>query len=272
MLLRNMCARIQINIQLGINTNMAQSLPHEQLSIQEVPNILKIARQNAALGLYPDSIRSYRHALHVVAEHIKTLRDPFLKEQWKKADEEVKGEVEGIYKLYKALKVLRGEPGSAKDSGPTSNPDERPLHKASSQPTEARVPKPPPNVLERFGGQPFVRKDEQAGPIVARDCRRDDPYHAPGASNEPKKDPLVWDPPSPRYQQQPRKPAPAKRLPKWAQPKAPARHANKPAAPQFFQRKKKIERVEEERQKEAETTRSHGWPVSQLNIEVWLKK
>ncbi len=235
---------------------MAQPSSHDQLSIQEVPNILKVARQNAALGLYPDSIRSYRHALHVVAEHIKSLADPFLKEQWKKADEEVKGEVEGIYKLYKALKVLRGEPGTSGTSGSSGpsaskeafpavqNPDERPIKVNKAPSAEGRMPKPPPSVLERFGGQPFLRKDEQAGQIVAGMARREDPpaYHhypsGPLPPAEPKKDPMVWDPPSPKYQQPaPRKPVAAKKLPKWAQPKAPgpaSKHAAGAAKPQPY--------------------------------------
>ena len=221
---------------------MAQLSSHEQLSIQEVPNILKISRQNAALGLYPDAIRSFRHALHVISEHIKTLQDPFLKEQWKKADEEVKGEVEIIYKLYKALKGLRGEPGSSsKGSSSTgvTSPEERPLpkHAAPSQPLEQRAPKPPPSVLERFGSQPFVKKEEQAGVFAQKEVKREDPpvlYHYPSGPvvpSEPKKDPMVWDPPSPKYQE--KKAAQAKKLPKWAQPKAGAVSGKHVKAPMY---------------------------------------
>jgi len=233
---------------------MAQPSSHEQLSIQEVPNILKIARQNAAVGLYLDSLRSFRHALHVIVEHIKTLKDPFLKEQWKKTNDEVRGEVEGICNLYNALKGLRGLPtGSTKDEvAPPSDPDERPLNKvtpaapaAPMEPKHHKQSKPPPSVLERFGCAPFSKVedpsiDQQQPPMFGKDYRRDEqpPIHLyqNGPSNqEHKKDPLVWDPPSPKHFKPAKQPKP-KNLPNWAKakpgsgPGAGAKHGGKPQA------------------------------------------
>jgi len=214
---------------------MAQPNTHEQLSIQEVPNILKISRQNAALGLYAESIRSYRHALHVMTQHVQTVSDPFLREQWKKADEEVKTEIQGIYKLYKALKVLRGEASSSKEISWPSDiapaPEERPIKPAQQvAPSQPRSGKPPPSVVERFGGVPFSRKEEQAGQFGVKDGRREEPapvYQM--QQQEPRKDPLIWDPPSPKnYQAPPKKAMVQKKLPKWMQPnqpKPPAKHA-----------------------------------------------
>jgi len=194
-------------------------MSQEQVIIQKVPEVLKLARQKAALGSYPEAIRSYRKALQAISDHIKTLNDPFLKQQWKLTDGELKNEVEAIYKLHKSLKALRGESESSKDV--VAAKDERVLRKANSQANE--VPKAPPNVVGRFGGPPFAGKNPQ-GPA---DNQPYQPYHPP--SNEPKKDPMVWDPPSPKHDK--RKPVPQKKLPKWAnQPKSGPKHYNKPAA------------------------------------------
>jgi hypothetical protein len=187
-------------------------MSQEQIIIQKVPEVLKLARQKAALGSYPEAIRSYRKALQAISDHIKALNDPFLKQQWKVTDGELRNEVEAIYKLHKSLKALRGESESSKDV--VAGKDERALKKANSQANE--VPKVPPSVVERFGGQPFSGKHQQ------------EPTYNQPPSNEPKKDPMVWDPPSPKYQQ--RKPMPRNNLPKWAnQPKPNQKPHIKPA-------------------------------------------
>ncbi len=234
---------------------MAQPSPHEQLSIQEIPNILKVARQKAALGLYKESIQSYRHALKVVVQHVQTVSDPFIRDQWKKADDEIKAEVQGAYKLYKSLKVFRGEPGSissldskGQESYPAdivSAPVEHPVERHASQPRDPY--KPPPSVMDHFGGLPFVRQASNPNPdsqqqyqsaqgpeFVLKEPKR---YSPP----EPKKDPLVWDPPSPKPQHQAvpaRKPVTQKKLPKWAQngPKQPPKRGR--AQPQQQQPQK----------------------------------
>jgi len=194
-------------------------MSQEQVIIQKVPEVLKLARQKAALGSYPEAIRSYRKALQAISDHVKTLNDPFLKQQWKLTDGELRNEVEAIYKLHKSLKALRGESGSSKDV--VVEKDERGLKKVNSQANE--VPKVPPNVLERFGREPFAGKNQQR----PADNQAYQPYHPP--SNEPKKDPMVWDPPSPKHQ--PRKHIPQKKLPNWAnQPKTGQKQNNKPGA------------------------------------------
>lgn len=187
----------------------------QQLTIQKVPEVLKLARQKAALGSYPEAIRSYRRALQTIAEHTKALGDPFLRQQWKATDNELRDEIEAIYKLHKSLKTLRGEgdTGAGKDQG--QGREERAVFKGS----ELEKPKPPPSVVERFGGQPFAGKVHQEPARV----------ESHPVSNEPKKDPMVWDPPSPKYQQ--RKAPVQKKLPKWAhQPRAGQKQYNKPSA------------------------------------------
>lgn len=188
-------------------------MSQEQVLIQKVPEVLKLARQKAALGSYGEAIRSYHKALQAISDHIKGVTDPFLKQQWKLTDNELRTEVQAIYKLHKSLKALRGESESSKDVAIAK--DERLLRKAVSQANEPEHPKVPPSVIERFGGHPFVGKFQQGPPEQP-------------SSNEPKKDPMVWDPPSPKYQQ--RKPAAQKKLPKWAnQPKSGPKQYNKPA-------------------------------------------
>ena len=196
---------------------MAQHNSASQLSAQEIPNILKVARQKTALGLYKESIKSYNHALHVLDTHLKSISDPFLKDQWKHVDQEIKDEVKVIYKLYKTLKVFKGE-----------NP-QREVHKNDqlvNKPAKSNEERPikgppiiPPSVIEHFGGLPFVKQEP----------RKDAKNINPPTFNEPKKDPVVWDPPSPKNQAK----KPVKKPPKWNQGnpgKPPAKPKNKPPA------------------------------------------
>lgn len=194
-------------------------MSQEEVMIQKVPEVIKLARQKAALGSYGEAIRSYHKALQTISDYSKGVTDPFLKQQWKLTDGELRTEVQAIYKLHKSLKELRGESESSKDVAVAK--DERLLRKAVSQVNEP--PKIPPSVIERFGGQPFAGQQlvgkYQQGPPEQQN------YHP--SSNEPKKDPMVWDPPSPKHQQ--RKPVPQKKLPKWAnQPKSGPKQYNKP--------------------------------------------
>ncbi len=183
---------------------MAQPGSHEQLSVQEVPNILKVARQDAALGLYVESIKSYKHAMHVLLQHTQTVADPFLKGQWKKTDDEVKSEVEAVYSLYKSLKVLRNPAAANKDRHP---PPEEPRPRQHDERVPFHPGEPPQSMMEHFGGPPFVPREFLQPAPAAREAAE------PPAAMV-RKDPVIWDPPEPRFQ--PPKKA-QKKLPKWAQ-------------------------------------------------------
>ena len=213
---------------------MSQPNAYEQLSIHEMPNILKVARQNMALGLYEESMKSYRHALKVLYHHLQTVHDPFLKEQWKKADEEIRTEVKAIYQLYKDIRGLRGEAVNFKDpslypSAPAPGRDARPIKPAAMAPPANLPPaqpshgtKLPPSVLERFGGQPFSNVEKPM-----------DDREEPPAPQPPKKDPIVWDPPSPKHAKPlPQKHKPPKNLPTWAQKKGGGNPPKQPGKPQ----------------------------------------
>ena len=169
--------RVELISENRIPLIMTQEKP---LTIQEVPNVLRIARQKAALGLYKESIKSYKHALHILDAHIKEISDPYLKEQWKKTNDEVKDEVTGVYKLYKTLRESTRE----------------------VERKEQEVKPIPLNMIRHFGGMPFAKKEEE--------------------EKEPKRDPMVWDPPSPLAKKSTKKP------PKPNQGKPPVRQRNKP--------------------------------------------
>jgi hypothetical protein len=197
---------------------MAQSNNNGIISIQEVANILKLARQKTALGLYQESIRSYNHALRIISQHYKMQDDPFLKEQWKKTDEEIKAEVKDITKLYKALKELRGE------KQPREEPmtDIAPLQDIAPKDNEAQdmdAPSQPGKMnrmLQHFGGVPFHKKEELKVQKNEVNMKVDNVVVM--KENPPpveyKKDPMIWDPPSPTHNQGKKG---SKNLPGWAQ-------------------------------------------------------
>lgn len=217
----------------------------DQLSIQELAENVHVARQKAALGLYEESIRTYRNSMILISQHMKQLADPFLKEQWKKTDEEIRGELQSIYNLFKSLKIFRGETleihdGMMEPPVPAAAiPEKRQhRHKENDAVGEGNM-KPPPSVLNRFGGAPFAKRPEdymgmgaphmQAHEKSAEEVARDfgaPPDHviyvkAPAAENPPERDPMVWGPPPPM----PPKKNPKKNLPGWAQGKG-----NRPGA------------------------------------------
>lgn len=161
---------------------MNQKKTKSKLAIEDVPTVLRVARQKAALGMYKESIKTYKHALHALSTHIKQLSDPCLKEQWKKTNDDVKDEVSSVYKIYKAIKKFHGK--ELKRESVSADDEAKPV---------------PQNVIDHFGGQPFKGKEKS----VIKEEKKE----------EVKKDPMVWDPASPRIKKSvklPSKSAPRK--------------------------------------------------------------
>lgn len=192
------------------------------ISIQEVPNILELARQKAALGLYKESIAHYNRGLHIMMQHYKLQSDPFLKEQWKKTDEEIRAEVSGIANLYKSLKCLRGENSKGIEAmvdiplplDPQQK--EKPQQNVNPNDKQPAQPKKVQNLIDHFGYAPFEKKKEDKPvPKIQKEFKEENFVYQRDVAPppEPKKDPLVWDPPSPQHAAAHRKP---KAYPNWA--------------------------------------------------------
>lgn len=218
---------------------MSQESQHQTVTIQDTPSILKLARQKAALGLYQEAIRTYNKALTIIGQHYKMQNDPFLKEQWKKTDEEIKAEITGIYNLFKSLKNLRGHASDAKEPM-TDIPF--PLEAKEVGPQKMDIQPEPPiqknmkNMIEHFGGVPFSKKEERPVQKVKPLPREENVVYSREnlQPQKPEKDPLVWDPPSPPHQPKQRKPVKQKNLPQWAKQGSKQKPPQKPPVAKFL--------------------------------------
>jgi len=200
------------------------------ISVSDLPSTLKIARQNAALGMYQDSLKSYRKAYSLISSHLNTIPDPFLADQWKKTRDDISKEMTGVDNLLKSCQILKGNQcvtNSAPDKFDQISEDFPQLDAIISN--KPAFDAPNPRILQRFGSKPFHKEED---PIVtrhsaSRENQNDFKENAnnvfvympkPKVSEElPKKDPDVWDPPSPRPEPKRR---PPRNLPNWAKPAA----------------------------------------------------
>eukprot|EP00357_Protocruzia_adherens_P026754 CAMPEP_0115011348 /NCGR_PEP_ID=MMETSP0216-20121206/23925_1 /TAXON_ID=223996 /ORGANISM="Protocruzia adherens, Strain Boccale" /LENGTH=634 /DNA_ID=CAMNT_0002379871 /DNA_START=84 /DNA_END=1988 /DNA_ORIENTATION=- len=78
--------------------------------IESLPNTIKTSREHAILGLYPEAIKSYESALTVIENHSQTVYDSYGKERWKKAENEIRKEINLIKDLMNTCNLFKINP------------------------------------------------------------------------------------------------------------------------------------------------------------------
>jgi len=129
------------------------------LTLNEIFENVKAARQNALLSSYDTSLVYYQGALGQIQKHLQTLTDPAKKQEWQQMRQSIAQEFEALKDISGTLNSLKsdnhksGLDGEARQyEEPTRDPDVWP------PPTPVEY-KPSPNI--RGGRQP-VRKSEPA--------------------------------------------------------------------------------------------------------------
>ena len=88
--------------------------------IENLPNVFKLARENAILGNYTDSIRHYQEGINV----IKTFADKYApkatKEQWKFVESTLMQELANVQEIVEINASFSGSFGSGPKVEPSN--------------------------------------------------------------------------------------------------------------------------------------------------------
>ena len=175
--------------------------------ITDLPNTLKSARQNATLGSYSESLRLYKRVLDCISNYMSSIQDPFMREEWKKANDEIKKENQNIANIIRALKNF--------PIGIVDVP-KSPIMKVNQAKENINTLKNDQCKIERQNSsmKDTYSKDSNIMILMPK-------MKTPIETT--KKDPDVWDPPSPHQESKKR---PQVKLPNWAKP-GPIKHKQK---------------------------------------------
>ena len=224
--------------------------------IENLPNVVKLARENAILGNYDDSVKHYQDGLNTIQSFLTIHATKSTKEQWKLVESAIQQELTNVKEIIEINDGFSHNFGT----GPKQKPNNgfRNLKNANTNveivtPDQNYMMKPPIPVpvqskqpaFERFGGaEPFAHHkggpDQYFGKDIDDFGENGNNYFVNNRnprSYQEEKDPDIWDPPSPpkydRQKRQPskwnnnkRKPAASKRV--GSQKRPPMPHAPKP--------------------------------------------
>ena len=186
--------------------------------IDSLPNVIKLARENAILGNYEESIKSYNEGVTIVQTFLISQTAKTSKEQWKFVESSILLELTNVKEILSINEGFTANFGSgAKPSINAgyrrikTNTESTPVdlsgydnNFAMKPPLPLPVQRKAPN-FERFGGaEPFSHQKGEPYQYYGRDI---DDYEEEGKNffvnqrnkkyYDNDKDPDVWDPPSP---------------------------------------------------------------------------
>ena len=202
--------------------------------IENLPNVIKLARENAILGNYDDSIKHYQEGVGTIQTFLTSLATKATKEQWKFVESAILQELTNVKEIVEINENFTNGFGSGFGSkGNMNNGYKRIKTHAENMAVEIVTPdqnfisKPPIPVpvqkkapaFERFGGaEPFGHHkggpDQYFGKDIDDFAEDGKNYYVnsrhPKHFEEEDKDPDVWDPPSPPKYENHRKRQPSK--------------------------------------------------------------
>lgn len=190
--------------------------------IENLPNVIKLARENAILGNYDDSIKHYQDGLNTIQTFLQTHATKATKEQWKFVESAILQEFTNVKDIVEINESFTTGFGAGPKPAPM-NGLRRIKTNSENVPVEILTPeqsymmKPPIPVpvakkqpsFERFGGaEPFGHHKGGPDQYFGRDI---DDFGDDGGNyfvnqRNPKifqesKDPDIWDPPPmPKYE------------------------------------------------------------------------
>ncbi len=145
-------------------------------------NVLKIARQNALLGLYPQALSGYARITTSILDHTNAVQDLCLRDQWKQLNDGVRAETQAVSKLLSSISIIKGPAFESMTDVPSIPRYTRPAqYDPYSCPALVQRQSPTHQQTRELSNSNCT--------IYVREPRNSEPV--------PKKDPDVWDPPSP---------------------------------------------------------------------------
>ena len=79
----------------------------ERYSILDLSKMVKIARENAILGLYEKALEKYKIALPIIQNRLKEVNEEIIKNTWKNLENCIKKEFSTIYELVQTRDVFK---------------------------------------------------------------------------------------------------------------------------------------------------------------------
>jgi len=206
-------------------------------SIEDLSKIVKVSREHAILGMYFESLKSFRGALLLIQSHIQTITEKFLLDKWRQVEKDIKQEINQITEIYKLCQEFKSPSHNRAVSTESSEKEIKPQRKEVLHPQKQRksghndhvpvnIVTPEENIVirsesadhinapssDRFGGKApfsqFSHKDDNDIGAQYNGNAHGAPqnpggnavyvYNRKGSLPEQNpKDPDVWDPPTP---------------------------------------------------------------------------
>ena len=79
----------------------------ERYSILDLSKMVKIARENAILGLYEKALEKYKIAVPIIENRIKEVNEEIIKNKWKNLENCIKKELATILELVQTREVFK---------------------------------------------------------------------------------------------------------------------------------------------------------------------
>lgn len=177
--------------------------------LAQLPSTVKIAREHAILGMYPESLSMFEQAIGMIDSYLPSARNSPLIHRWQSTKSNLNEEYEAIKRLFNT--VRRFQSGSSPPAYMQSQ--ERQINPAEQNgPFQFGIPnsnyRGPAEGLGRFKGVPFDRQNSGSDKPPVLDPT--DSYHS---------DPDVW-PAPPMISNKQRKPTRPQQPQPMAKPKA----------------------------------------------------
>mmetsp|Transcript_20491 Transcript_20491/g.17875 ORF Transcript_20491/g.17875 Transcript_20491/m.17875 type:complete len:94 (+) Transcript_20491:120-401(+) len=86
-------------------------------SLTKIKTSISSARKHAYIGLYEESLKSFKTGLDEIKRVYKLSTDHVLIEEWKKTEREIMTEMQTVTELCNIVKGLKGGPGKTPISG-----------------------------------------------------------------------------------------------------------------------------------------------------------
>ncbi|CDW76048.1 katanin p60 atpase-containing subunit a1 [Stylonychia lemnae] len=81
--------------------------PPKQFTINDLPVIIRISREQAVLGNYRESLNNYKKAVQVIKNHNTNIMDAFVKERWTQFTNDILKEHKTIVEMHQSMQKFK---------------------------------------------------------------------------------------------------------------------------------------------------------------------
>ena len=133
-------------------------------ALSGMESAMKMSREHALLGNYEASLVYFDGVIAQIQQHLRTVDDPHLRQQWLRAKEEITTEFSVVKDILRELGRFKEPPGQGLQPA-----EVEPLHSDRPLPRRAAAPPPPPPPAYEdrpVGGEPPDGHHYANGPVL----------------------------------------------------------------------------------------------------------